>query len=234
MAERLSTNLPAASDELQTLGCGILRALNAAMKVTQLYTENHPSLLHAIEQLREHYDAAMVDHLLLNLTFTGDTIAVNDGNLPTLEAPLRSLSRHLHQIGIATVSFTPGADDAALRHLIAVLATPRQQVLEAGSIEALIDTAQLRGVRIVPLDYTRVFRVAANGLPSSRELIDAEGLWYAMITGYVVRRPEELDIEAREFITAFAADPRKLHHLADELSQLQLDEQWIEVGKVKG
>ncbi|MGD2063849.1 MAG: hypothetical protein PVF51_09755 [Nitrospirota bacterium] len=234
MAKRVTSNLPVASEEVQTLAFGILRALNVALKITQLYTQSHPSMGNAIAQLRERYELAMVDHLLVNLTFTGDTIAVNDGELPTLDTPLRRLSRHLHQIGIATLSFAPGADDGALQHLIEVLATPRQQVLEAGSIEALIDKARLGAVRILPLDYTRVFRVAANGLPSPRELIDADGLWYAMITGYVVRRPEELDGEARDFITAFAADPRKLRHLADELSQLQLDEQWIEVGKVKG
>lgn len=234
MAKRVTTNLPVASEELQALALGILRALNAALKITQLYAHNHPSLGHAIAQLQVHYEAAMVDHLLVNLTFTGDTIAVNDGELPLLDVPLRRLSRHLHQIGIATLSFAPGADEEVLRHLIEVLATPLQQVLEVGNIEALIDTARLGAVRILPLDYTRVFRVAANGLPSSHELIDTEGLWYAMITGYVVRRPEELDREARDFITAFAADPRKLRYFADELAQLQLDEQWIEVGRVKG
>jgi hypothetical protein len=234
MTKQVTSKLPIASEEVQALAFGILRALNAAMKITQFYTENHPSLGDAIAQLQERYAAAMADHLLMNLTFTGDTIAVNDGELPTLDAPLRRLSQHLHQIGIATLSFTPGASQAALRHLIAVLSTPRQQVLEAGSIEGFIDKARLEGVRILPLDYTRVFRLSTNGLPSSRELLDAEGLWYAMITGYVVRCPEKLNSEAREFITAFATDPRKLRHLADELSSLQLNEQWIEVGKVKG
>jgi len=234
MTGRSSPNLPLASDELQELASGILRTLNAALKVTQLYTVEHPSVDSAIAQLRERYQAAMADHLLVNLTFTGETIAVNDNVLPKLETQHLRLSRHLHEIGIATLGFAPGAADGALYHLIEVLATPRQEVLEAGSIEAFIDQARLGALRILPLDYSRVFRVTANGLPSQNELLDADGLWYAMITGYVVRRPEELNEEARNFISAFAADPGKLRHLADELATLELNEEWIEIGKVKG
>jgi hypothetical protein len=234
MTGRSTPNLPIASGELQELASGLLRSLNAALKVTQLYTVDHPAVVSAIAQLRDRYQAAMADHLLVNLTFTGETIAVNDNMLPMLESQHLRLSRHLHEIGIATVGFAPGATDGALYHLIEVLATRRQQVLEVGSIEAFIDPARLGALRVLALDYSRVFRVAANGLPSPNELLDADGLWYAMITGYVVRRPEELNEEARNFISAFAADPSKLRHLADELATLELNEEWIEIGKVKG
>jgi len=226
--------LPEAPPEFVAIALPILRALSGAWKGAQLYTAGHPSVAEAVVRLHEAYAAAMEDHLLLSLTFPGEEVAVNDGRIPDLEVGLRRLSTHIHAIGLATLRLAPGATTDHLAHVIEVLATPRPVVLQAGRIDAFIDEERLGPLRLLPLDYRPIFRVGANGLPGRAQLVDPAGLWYAMITGYVVHAPDRLDHEARSFIEAFATDPTKLRHLADELANLELDEEWIDLHKVKG
>ncbi len=226
--------LPEAPPEFVAVGLPILRALSGAWKGAQLYTAGHPSVAEAVGRLHEAYEAAMADHLLLSLTFPGKEVAINDGRIPDLEVGLSRLSAHVHAIGLATLRLAPGATPDHLAHVIEVLATPRPVVLQAGRIDAFIDEKRLGPLRLLPLDYRPIFRVGANGLPRRAQLVDPAGLWYAMITGYVVHAPDRLDHEARSFIEAFATDPTKLRHLADELAHLELDEEWIDLHKVKG
>ncbi len=228
------TALPDAPPELVAIALPILRALAGAWKGAQLYTADHPSVAAAARQLHAVYEAAMADHLLISLTFPGEEVAVNDGRIPDLEVGLRRLSAHVHGIGLATLRLAPGATPDHLAHVIEVLATPRPVVLQEGRIDPFIDEARLGPLRLLPLDYRPMFQVGRNGLPGRGQLVDPAGLWYAMITGYVVRSPDRLDNEARAFIEAFATDPAKLRHLADELSHLELDEAWIDLHRVKG
>jgi len=234
MSATESQTLPEASPEFVAIALPILRALNGAWRGAQLYTAGHPSVAAAVARLQAAYEVAMADHLLISLTFPGEEIAINDGRIPDLEIGLRRLSAHVHAIGLATLRLAPGATPDHLTHVIEVLATPRPVVLQAGRIDAFIDEARLGPTRLLPLDYRPIFLVGANGLPGRAQLVDPAGLWYAMITGYVVRTPDRLDHEARAFIEAFATDPTKLRHLADELAHLELDEEWIDLHKVKG
>ncbi len=226
--------LPEAPPEFVAAALPILRALSGAWKGAQLYTAGHPSVAEAVGRLHEAYAEAMKDHLLLSLTFPGDEVAINDGRIPDLEVGLSRLSAHVHAIGLATLRLAPGATPDHLAHVVEVLATPRPVVLQAGRIDAFIDEERLGPLRLLPLDYRPIFQVGANGLPGRAQLVDPAGLWYAMITGYVVHAPDRLDSEARSFIEAFATDPTKLRHLADELAHLELDEEWIDIHKVKG
>jgi len=229
-----SKSLPEAPPELVALALPILRALGSAWRGAQLYTAGHPSVAEAVARLHAAYTAAMADHLLLSLTFPGAEVAVNDGRIPDPEVGLVRLSAHLHAIGLATVRLAPGATPDHLAHVVEVIATPRSVVLQAGRLDAFIDSTRLGPLRLLPLDYRPIFKVGANGLPGRTQLIDPAGLWYAMITGYAVRAPDRLDAEARAFIEGFATDPAKLRHLADELAHLELDEEWIDLHKVKG
>lgn len=226
--------LPEAPPEFVAVSLPILRALSGAWKGAQLYTAGHPSVAEAVGRLHEAYEEAMKDHLLLSLTFPGDEVAINDGRIPDLEVGLSRLSAHVHAIGLATLRLAPGATPDHLAHVVEVLATPRSVVLQAGRIGAFIHEERLGPLRLLPLDYRPIFLVGANGLPGRAQLIDPAGLWYAMITGYVVHTPDRLDSEARSFIEAFATDPTKLRHLADELANLELDDKWIDLHKVKG
>ena len=185
------------------------RACKAATRSVTLYPDGHPAITGALSRLVESANRATV---MGPLTITVEPGALTiDGRAPGRDDPaMGELARLLHDHLVGEVKLLNGAEPAAWRGFLLLVARPPEEVLLEGGFGRLWGATGGQHLQIREIDYAEVLRDRKGGLDSAWDTI----LRYCLEGDAV-----DLDEETVRTLLEIAGDPARLGELASRIDE---------------
>jgi len=184
--------------DLQALA-GLIQGLNISRRNSRSYPEGHQVIDAALRKVLTIYAALTRAGVELVIAVAGDALLVGDTPLDRANLVYRDFARALHERGIGALVLRPGLDLRELRSFIAILATKREEIYQAGGIERVWEEAgiaslEVRAIRYELFGSTEGVSLEEGGSPGA-----PRGLWESfarsMLSGTLPGEPAEAALD---------------------------------------
>jgi HEAT repeat protein len=150
------------------------RTCKAAARAVSLYPAAHPAIVASLSRIAEA-TAALTQHRPCTIQVLSQELVTDQGSLPKPDPAVTELASLLHRHLIGRLTLNVGADAAAWRTLLLLLARAPEEVRADGGIAHLWATAGGPSIEITEIDYAEVLRERQSG-PAAIENILAAAL----------------------------------------------------------
>ncbi len=198
---------PLAPDVAQRL-TDFARSCKAAARSVTLYPEGHPAIVGSLARL---VDAARraTSPGTMTIAVLPDRLTV-DGRAPAREDPaLGELAALLHGHLVGELRLSDGADPAAWRGFLLLLARPSEELLLEGGIGRLWAATGGQHVQLREIDYAEVLRERKSGLDAA---------WQSIIQYCLEGDAVDLDEETLKTLADIAGDHERLSELTRRIN----------------
>ncbi|MCU0611885.1 MAG: hypothetical protein MUE60_08870 [Candidatus Eisenbacteria bacterium] len=127
----------------------LLRSLNSALRVAQLYPRGHQSIATGLARAEEELTMLLRRRTAVHLGVLGEEIVFDDGDSYRASSAASYLLRVLQGHGVDRVSFSQGCCVADLSELVDILQRTPEEVTEGGGVQRVLHA---RGVRTITLE----------------------------------------------------------------------------------
>ncbi len=199
----------------------LCRQLQRTVRAIALYGGDHPATGPAVEGLVVRYrEVAAIVHL----AFAPDQLIV-DGRETDLDPFLTSLTNHLHALGVARMTISPGAKEDEVAALAYHLARRPEEEFE----EPCLPHFTMEGLEYVAVAASRSAVAASDAEIAERQ----RQLWRALATGRLGAH-EALDSEAQAFVEEMMRHKGSLQELIRTLPVDDADPAAIDTPRLPG
>lgn len=199
---------PLAPDVAQRL-IDFARACKAATRTVTLYPDGHPAIVGALSRLVETAARATASGPL-TVAATPDRLTI-DGRGPARPDPaLGELAALLHSHLVGELRILNGAEPAAWRGFLLLLARTPDEILVDGGIARLWAAAGGQHVEIREIDYAQVLRERPSG---------SHAEWDAIIEHCLAGDAVELDDATVKTLLDIASDAGRLRDLVRRIDE---------------
>jgi HEAT repeat protein len=185
------------------------RACKAATRSVTLYPDGHPAITGALSRLVESATRATMSG---PLTITVEPAALTvDGRAPGREDPtVGELAKLLHDHLVGELKLLNGAEPAAWRGFLLLVARPPEEVLAEGGFGRLWGATGGQHLQIREIDYGQVLRERRGGLDAT---------WDTILRHCLEGDAVGLDEDTVKTLLEIAGDPARLGEIASRFDE---------------
>lgn len=149
--------------------------LNIARRTWNAYPEGHPLVMSALNRLAQAIQLVLQQQKPLQIGVTRDNLLLQDTAIAAGSPICRTLAGQLFERGICTLCLLDQPEIPELQTLLRLLALKREQIIDAGGIEALQQHSALTAIELRGIRYDR-FSGTEEALLQEEPTV-AIGLW---------------------------------------------------------
>ncbi|MBN1424309.1 hypothetical protein JXA88_07125 [Candidatus Fermentibacteria bacterium] len=149
----------------------LLRTLNSALRMAQLYPRGHQSIASSLQRAEEELAALLRRCAAVDLGILAEEIVFQDGDTFQATSGADHLLRILQSHGVDRVTFSQGCSAEDLSELIDVLQQSPEAVQSRGGSHRVL---QARGIRTITLNRLTPTALQAKDLARPPDQLDAE------------------------------------------------------------
>jgi hypothetical protein len=194
------------------------RACKAATRSVSLYPDGHPAITGSLARLVDAATKATAGGAL-TITVLPDTLQVDQRAPARPDAAVGELATLLHQHLVGELRVLSGADPAAWRSFLLLLARTTEDLLAEGGIARLWATTGGTHLQIREIDYAEVLRERKSG---------SEAAWEDIVAHCLTGSTTDLDPETMRVLLEIAGDAERLSQLTQ-----RIDEDAAQLGGVR-
>ena len=157
-----------------------LQELNITRRMLSLYPSDHPQITTSVARTLTILKELFQSNPVITLGIAPDAIYFEQLWLDKTDPANREVAGYFSALGIASISFQSGLNDAELIRFNQLLRSDRNAIESFGGFDKLLEQQQIIHISVIPIDYD-AFQTTQNS--SGEQTVPGEHLWEDFLHG---------------------------------------------------